>query len=113
MDKVRLPKEVAEAIEHHLPGMGSQGIFDFVAGWHKHDVATVELAVIKDFYEENPFKLAVALSVGYEVEQTPEDKVREYYNEQRGLIMNSQEPAHTAVKRTLDFLNIKIEGVNA
>lgn len=68
--------------------------------------------------------LAAALVNGYEVEATPEDRVREYYE----WLKRSRDERHLAgdvegkrfkagllqgVLNTLDYLGIKIEGVNA
>ncbi|ETB71311.1 hypothetical protein [Bacillus paralicheniformis] len=66
--------------------------------------------------------LAAALINGYEVEKTPEEKVREYYaaNYQRHeqSMPRSKDDFYTSgvaegVRNTLDSLGIKIEGVNA
>ncbi|MCY9290783.1 DUF1642 domain-containing protein [Bacillus haynesii] len=66
--------------------------------------------------------LAAALINGYEVEKTPEEKVREYYaaNYQRHEqpMPRSKDDFYTSgvaegVRNTLDSLGIKIEGVNA
>ncbi|NUJ16264.1 DUF1642 domain-containing protein [Bacillus glycinifermentans] len=48
-----------------------------------------------------------ALINGYEVEKTPEDKVREYF------VNLSESCDRRAVISTLNLLGIKIEGVNA
>lgn len=65
--------------------------------------------------------LAAALVNGYEVEATPEDRVREYYAElqekeraaqSRGVTF-SLECEREGVINTLNLLGIKIEGVNA
>lgn len=68
--------------------------------------------------------LAAALVNGYEVEKTPEEKVREYFE----WLKRSRDERHIAgdvegkrfkagllqgVLNTLDYLGIKIEGVNA
>lgn len=65
--------------------------------------------------------IAATLINGYEVDKTPEEKVREYYeklcdgydraqfNEDEGKYLLMKR----AVRRTLDDLGIKIEGVNA
>ncbi|MCY8348063.1 hypothetical protein MOC74_21910 [Bacillus haynesii] len=55
--------------------------------------------------------LAAALINGYEVEKTPEEKVREYYESYGGS--PSAMERKEAVQDTLDLLGIKIEGVNA
>jgi hypothetical protein len=56
-----------------------------------------------------------ALYIGYEIEVTPEDKVRERYlhlqNNPQGLPWMAVRAEE--LKMTLDSLNIKIEGVNA
>jgi hypothetical protein len=57
-----------------------------------------------------------ALYVGYEVEQTPEEKVREYFNRVRPFEHHCEmQPGDfkvMAIKHTLNLLGIKIEGVN-
>jgi len=55
--------------------------------------------------------IAAALINGYEVEKTPEEKVREYYESYGGS--PSAMEWKEAVQDTLDLLGIKIEGVNA
>ncbi|MCY7954718.1 hypothetical protein MOB72_08120 [Bacillus licheniformis] len=65
--------------------------------------------------------LAAALINGYEVDKTPEEKVREYYedlcDEFDRAYWSSDELKYLckkqAVRETLDKLGIKIEGVNA
>jgi len=54
--------------------------------------------------------LAAALINGYEVEKTPEEKVREYYESYGGS--PSAMERKEAVQDTLDLLGIEIEGVN-
>ncbi|WP_337819282.1 hypothetical protein KY997_23930 [Bacillus paralicheniformis] len=64
--------------------------------------------------------LASALINGYEVEKTPEEKVREFYDsfECDSRIYPSEtyhrcEMSRRVIERTLDCLGMKIEGVNA
>ncbi|XSD74791.1 hypothetical protein P5611_015915 [Bacillus subtilis] len=65
--------------------------------------------------------LAAALVNGYEVEKTPEEKLREYYESLWSDYCDSDDPfievacesARAAVNETLNLLGIKIEGVNA
>ncbi|MED1148918.1 hypothetical protein P4T97_06740 [Bacillus paralicheniformis] len=70
----------------------------------------------------SPLTIVAALINGYEVEKTPEEKVREYYaaNYQRHeqSMPRSKDDFYTSgvaegVRNTLDSLGIKIEGVNA
>ena len=55
--------------------------------------------------------LAAALINGYEVEKTPEEKVREFYESHGGS--PSAEERKAAIRETLYKLGIKIEGVNS
>ncbi|TWM68763.1 DUF1642 domain-containing protein [Bacillus licheniformis] len=55
--------------------------------------------------------LAAALINGYEVEKTPEEKVREFYESHGGSPSAMERKA--AIRETLYKLGIKIEGVNA
>lgn len=73
-------------------------------------------------YDLDALRFATALVNGYEVEKTPEEKVREYYatNYQRHeqSLPRSKDDFYTSgvaegVRSTLDLLGIKIEGVNA
>ncbi len=59
--------------------------------------------------------LAAALLNGYEVEKTPEEKVREYFEKLWAdyCDTNEIEIAKETIINTLDLLGIKIEGVNA
>ncbi|WP_168748460.1 hypothetical protein [Bacillus mojavensis] len=65
--------------------------------------------------------LAAALVNGYEVEATPEERVREYYYdlrraedrlEERGESGSQFRQGWQSVEETLNLLGIKIEGVN-
>lgn len=56
-----------------------------------------------------------AVYIGYEVEETPEDKVREYYKDQIKRASSRDGTDHVspaAIRKVLDLLNIKIDGVN-
>lgn len=105
MEKVKVTKEVAEAIERQL---SRRSRIDIVQSAAKTGVLT------DDF--------ARALYIGYEIEKSPENKVREYFDELVGceealeLVGTSGaqfRQGWQSVKHTLDLLGIKIEGVNA
>ncbi|MEC1648233.1 hypothetical protein [Bacillus halotolerans] len=59
--------------------------------------------------------LAAALVNGYEVEKTPEEKVREYFEKLWTCCCGTDEIeiAEETIINTLNLLGIKIEGVNA
>jgi len=70
--------------------------------------------IILRHFDGNHDELMEALICGYEVEQTPEEKVRQYY---RKLIESDPEEftqgALAGFIDALDLLRIKIDGVNA
>lgn len=94
-----IPREVANEIER----MREEGSTDF---------GIVEQAISDDILCEysyrEPHRLLVAITHGYTVEQSPEEKVREYYEQDE---TNAYQ--ETAIRQTLDLLGIKITGVNA
>jgi hypothetical protein len=117
METVKLPREVVEAL-NNSKHMGVVGIMGMLARWGENPNATVQLCIIHDYYMKNPYMIAQALVNGYEVEETPEDEVREYYealkrkslNETKGEVTYSLEIY--ALMKTLSLLNIQIKGVN-
>lgn len=58
-------------------------------------------------------KFVQALYNGYEIEETPEDMVRNLFEKENAKSVNSQMSSVSAIRQTLALLNIKIEGVNA
>jgi hypothetical protein len=125
-DKVKLPREVAEAIETlKRQGYTEYGIVTLADD--NSDLCGGEEKLIHDYvnenFYENSVKLMSALVNGYEIEKSPEDKVREYYDsvlnrlyteglddQERRYVLESEA---CGILRTLDLLDIKIPGVNA
>jgi hypothetical protein len=122
--RVTLPREVAEAIEK----LRENGVRNFaiIHSALKLSEASTEEKVISDWvaenYQDNLDALIIALVNGYEIEKSPEDKVREYYNyaQDRYDLSNngsSEEDYFAGVLKgieiTLNLLDIKIPGVNA
>lgn len=109
--KVIIPKDVAEAIEH----VRNAGYTNFtlinIETLRKSFPEQHEILNYYNGTEERLNNYLLALVNGYTVKQTPEDKVREYYDGQdRGSV-----PGHNravGIKTTLDLLGIKIEGIN-
>lgn len=110
--KPTLTKEQAEELEAHRRS-GDLDIQILVAACD--NVLGGKLAKL------DPLTLAAALINGYEVEATPEDRVREYFAElqekqrtaqSRGVTF-SLECEREGVINTLNLLGVKIEGVNA
>lgn len=118
--KVTVSKEVAEAIEYLRNNIG-YNFSDFMkvktqGGW----TTTIESMSLNDVPIET---LAKALIDGYEIEMSPEEKVREYYDRCRenARIADNNERYDQAeylnaqalgTSITLDILGIKIEGIN-
>lgn len=129
--KVSLPRDVAEAIEKlreygweqanllnagefinidrpTLAEIGGEHVGFPIAEW-----------LSKDFHANYPNYVS-ALVNGYEIEQSPEDKLREYYAELKGTYDSSSglesyrvDGMLQSVETTLRILGIQIEGINA
>jgi hypothetical protein len=115
-NKVIIPKDVAEAIEvYRGKGFSNASIIATACtnvGVGAHAKSLVYYIVGET---DSSDKLMSALVNGYTVEQTPEEKVREYYEGHchRGTYDQYVNGALDGIKGTLDLLGIQIEGVNA
>jgi hypothetical protein len=119
-EKVTLPREVAEAIDH-IKHMGLHNIIECVVNMQYFDENTTpKLPFIRNYFKSDWRLLAEALIYGYEAEQTPEDKVRITFDHVLGQIEklgDHPQAEHwkgmkTGIIVTLASLNIKISGVN-
>ncbi len=128
MEKVILPKEVAEAIEEvwcdlkqerhsgHLQKIGCLTNWMMLEKYYSG-----QERILYAYFEENPVDYVSALAYGYEVEKTPYEELQEYYesNAWRGMPeLNSSEKrarcnVRIGVRKTLNTLGIEIEGINA
>ena len=110
-DKVRLPKEVAEAIEtlrsHDFKVTNHDILFIFAESHNNGYPALVK------FSQSNFDTLIQALVNGYEVERTPEVIILEEYLSQLGNPDKWCVGFQEGIKFTLDVLDKKILGVNA
>ena len=118
MDKIILSKRVAVALEKALSNnFNNKGI---VLKTHADILFNEDLSRWKgDNYkylnELSLEDMAIALYVGYEVEETPEEKIKEHYdvftNKEQFLdvFINGYE---LGVKNTLYELGVEIEGIN-
>lgn len=78
MDKVKLPKEVAEIIEDFRKAKISDG--DIVRmSMRIFEGCSKERSALKEYSDSNLDDLINALKFGYEVEMTPEEKALDYY----------------------------------
>ncbi|MEK5298687.1 hypothetical protein [Bacillus sp. FSL R5-0659] len=112
--KPEITKEQAEAITY-LRGLGrdDEYILSHFGVYVRHCAVLNNLSRVS---------LAAALINGYEIVMTPEEKVRDYYESNYAKHEKSKpfsgEDHYTTgvsqgIKRTLEHLGIKIEGVNA
>lgn len=112
-EKVKLPREVAEAMNAFIPKYKySLSVLSQIS--HSNNTPeTPEGIVLYDFIyearEHNFDLLARAIIFEYEVEETPEEKIWDFYHTKASCDMHP----HHAIQHILNILNIKIEGVNA
>ncbi|MFT0803337.1 hypothetical protein VSK91_21985 [Bacillus swezeyi] len=123
MSEIKKPvitKEQAEALILLQGDLTDSAILELYVG----DSLAVRNPRNRCLYDLDLLTLAAVLINGYEVEKTPEEKIREYYEEAQrrrkarrdegdieGLRYNAGRGY--GVVDTLDILGIKIEGVNA
>lgn len=103
MDKVVLPKKVADEIKKCRSGYSDIDLMGIAISDSDCKVYEHMQAFAREDFET----FLKAIANGYEIEMTPEEKVYEYYYEHTE---NSDEKV--GVRRTLALLGIKIEGVN-
>lgn len=113
MKKVIVSKEVADAIE--VKRNSHWNNYDIIHAYIDGDAGTA----IHNFVGSSNGSfdaLISALVNGYEVEKTPEYKVREYYESIVELFERHEESYDNGtlrgVKQTLNLLGITIEGIN-
>ena len=112
MEKVKLPREIAADIERfrNIKCENVEIIYAFASG---KDASNRRFA---DFAADNFDTLLSALVNGYEVEETPEDKVREQYKTPRHFLNKDEDTEadiyRKGIKFALDTLGITIKGVN-
>ncbi|MGG0052945.1 hypothetical protein [Bacillus atrophaeus] len=117
--KPTITKQQAEAIEELRINYSDEGILRS----YTNDSLTVGENNCRCLYELDLLTLAAALVNGYEIEATPEEKVREYFEktkrrrDERDLVGDHEgRRFHNGVLdgiiSTISILGIRIEGVN-
>jgi hypothetical protein len=102
MEKVKITKEQAKAIEYQLNVDSKSNLV-----WSRLDPHVTFYSECSVLNKMDPDLLIEALYIGYEVEQTPKEKVREFYYKNSAF----PEIAHV-IRETVNMLGHKIEGVN-
>ena len=116
MEKVKLPHEVAKAIEKLRSMDFKITNRDIITAFcnHIHD----GYPALVDYAESNFNDLLLALVNGYDVEDSPEDKVIVLYNRFFNSGANEKDEAYASgaiagIKLTLEALGKNIKGVNS
>lgn len=116
-EKVKVSKEVAEAIE--MLKDAKRPLYEMVKRHlNENYIWNLEFKCLDNLSNDDFIR---ALYVGCEVEQTPQEKLVGYYNHQKqvkedymDMLVKGQAVARVeAVDYVLETLNIKVEGVNA
>jgi DNA integrity scanning protein DisA with diadenylate cyclase activity len=113
-NKIVVPKQVANAIAHYVALADSkhEAFQDILSLGYEAEKSELILRHFEHDFDE----LMEALICGYEVEKTPEEKVRDQYQAIRNRYPNVtkfDEGILSGMTDTLYLLGIKIEGVNA
>ncbi|GGP13464.1 hypothetical protein [Oceanobacillus neutriphilus] len=118
MEKVVLPKEVAEAIEGVWSDLrqerytGPLQKIGCLTNWMMLEkYYSGQERILYPYFEENPVEYVTALAYGYKVKKSPEDELREVYEASSTDVFDQGYDA--GVRFTLNTLGIEIEGINA
>ncbi|MDF1511155.1 hypothetical protein PZE06_23780 [Robertmurraya sp. DFI.2.37] len=128
MNKVTLPREVAEVLGAVKTEYSLFNIIESLRyyGKGRKSISDSRLEKLHDWCEEDETTkredlIITALVNGYEIEQSPEDKLRELFDMSKYRRSMLPDPLDRALYRgqvigiikTLNILGIKIEGINA
>lgn len=113
-EKVVLPKDVADAVRRIRSVTGTAEAYDLGLLRADAEKGNDLTRVILDYVEVNgPQKYFAALVNGYTIEQTPEDRVREVYEEsKRSQPMSYLDGKAAGIEITLAILGLEIDGIN-
>jgi hypothetical protein len=115
-DKVKLPKEIATYIEDLLIGGNNEMLISGVLG----NANSQKYIAVRNYFKKDFDSLLQALVNGYEVELTPEDRVRRMFDEACREERYGRDKAYASwwggrrmtIIDTLNALGINIIGVN-
>jgi hypothetical protein len=121
--RVTLPREVAEALDNlREKGYSNFTILSYVIN-EKYIAHLPEITTIVKAYERDDFSFDMLLNAlvnGYEIEKSPEERVREYYEFWSERANDRDYETRTEARDKLDGMlfvldayGIKIPGVNA
>lgn len=128
MNKVTLPREVAEVLGAVKTEYSLFNIIESLRyyGKGRKSISDSRLEKLHDWCEDDETTdredlIITALVNGYEIEQSPEDKLRDYWSDVNTFWNKGRHPlsesyfegSRDAIITVLWILGIKIEGINA
>jgi hypothetical protein len=113
LEKVKLPRSVAEALDFvKVQSVWSSEIIKNAFDAYKTSTCS-KRRVIASFADKDAFKFCKAIMFGYEVEETPEEKLRKWFKDTKVNGYPASDWQIDGAVHALNTLGIKIEGVNA
>jgi hypothetical protein len=120
MEKVRLPREVAEAIEYLCEKESSNYKVAHRVFYSMRGEPDYPGQIVYEYFNGDMDELIKVLINGYEIEQTPEDVLRMYYDHfEKKKSQSVFTPEYKeylgkiiGIRMALRILGIKIEGIN-
>ncbi|MFB0831420.1 hypothetical protein ACEU2D_17685 [Brevibacillus laterosporus] len=124
MEKVKIPKDVAEAVEKVWSNYSHNAVcvkHFYLTNWNSlNEVHSEECEIISNYAKDNMINYVQALVNGYEIESTPEDELLSVYQMYENVrsatwvsMTTEGELICKGIKIALDKLGIEIEGINA
>ncbi|MCO0597402.1 hypothetical protein NGI46_07965 [Peribacillus butanolivorans] len=120
---VTLPKEVAEAMDEIKRKNGEGALRDLPQIYSLIEEGPTSYKTVIDYARSDDNLYFEAVVNGYQVEATPEERVREYFEKASSSYKvvarcDAVEASHfigrmTAIRELVDILDISVSGVNA
>ena len=120
MEKVKLPREVAEAIEYLCEKESSNYKVAHRVFYSMRGEPDYPGQIVYEYFNGDMDELIKVLINGYEIEQTPEDALRMYYDhcekKKSQAVFTPEYKEYLGkiigIRMALKILGIKIEGIN-
>lgn len=112
-EKVKLPRDVAEAIEGFRDTFGTDELYEIGKYVGNETSESRAYTIFRWMTRGNMVKYKQAIVNGYEIEETPEDKVKDLFDYfgQEGVVFAGVD-VQNKIANMFNLLNIKIKGVN-
>ena len=108
MEKVKVNKEVFDALEHWIEGYDKKLELVLDVIYEEYGFSSKEYLALNSLSVD---EICKCLIIGYELEETPEEELARYYNMESENIMD--DVFNSGIRCALNTLGIQIKGINS